>query len=247
MKFSIIMATYNAEKHLERALASIATQSYPNYEVVVQDGGSKDRTLKILEEFSPIVKLQSEPDKGIYDAWNKAVARASGDWAIFLGADDCLANTNVLVRARHHLRQLPQEVVMAYGALLLGENGQVSNVDNRPLSVVYHRFTQGMGIPWTAAFIRVPVLRANPFNPKFKIAGDYDLAARIVTSSNLARLPLIVSYMEKGGVSDRKENLCLRNDEFVSVVFNHILPKAQDLVFGNINNYFELDMSLETV
>ncbi len=247
MKFSIIMATYNAERHLRRAMASIATQSYPKYEVVVQDGGSKDSTLKILEEFGPIIKLQSEPDKGIYDAWNKAVARATGDWAIFLGADDCLANADILVRARHHLKQLSKEITFAYGAVLRGQNGQVSRIDNRPLPLVYHKIIEGMGIPWPATFIRVPALKANPFDPAFKIAGDFDLAARLVTSRNLARLPLAVSYMEEGGVSEKKENFCLRHEECARIIFKHILPKAQDLVFGNVNNYFELDMSLERV
>ncbi len=247
MKFSVIMATYNAEKFLPRALASVVNQSYPNYEIVVQDGGSKDGTLKILEEFGPAVKLQTEPDKGIYDAWNKAVARATGDWAIFLGADDCLAGTDLFVRAKLHLKQLPKDVVFAYGAVLRGQNGQVTRIDNRPLPLVYHKIIEGMGIPWPATFTRVTALKANPFDPSFKIAGDFDLAARLITSGNLARLPLAVSYMEEGGVSEKKENFCLRHEECARIIFKHILPKAQDLVFGNVNNYFELDMHLERV
>jgi glycosyltransferase involved in cell wall biosynthesis len=77
MKYSIITATYNAETFLERLLASILSQSYPNFEWVVQDGGSTDNTLNILKKYPDVrIKIQSEPDRGIYDAWNKAVARA---------------------------------------------------------------------------------------------------------------------------------------------------------------------------
>lgn len=88
---SIIIATYNAEKHLLKCLESIRSQRFKNIEIIVIDGGSKDATISILKSFnySSLIFI-SEPDLGIYDALNKGVKRAKGHWLYFLGSDDFL-------------------------------------------------------------------------------------------------------------------------------------------------------------
>ncbi len=86
---SIIIATYNAGKTLNRCLSSISSQLNDNCELLIIDGGSKDNTLEIIKSYgNKVTCLISEPDKGIYDAWNKGVMLASGDWLMFVGADD---------------------------------------------------------------------------------------------------------------------------------------------------------------
>ena len=88
---SIIIVTYNAEKHLANCLKSIQEQSYPNLEVIVIDGKSTDNTVDIIKHFSSVVSFWiSEPDGGIYDAMNKGLEHIHGDWVYFLGADDVL-------------------------------------------------------------------------------------------------------------------------------------------------------------
>ena len=88
---SIVVVTLNAEEHIEDCLRSIVNQACQNLEVIVFDGGSQDRTIEILKKYdSTISYWQSEPDKGIYDAMNKAVDLARGQWFYFLGADDRL-------------------------------------------------------------------------------------------------------------------------------------------------------------
>lgn len=124
IRISIIMATYNAAAQLERTLRSVERQCYPHWEIIVQDGGSTDGTLEILESHRASVSWVSEPDRGIYDAWNKAVARAGGDWALFLGADDFLMNDNVLAQCVHFLKKFDDDIVFAYGVLLMGANRQ---------------------------------------------------------------------------------------------------------------------------
>ena len=93
--FSIITATYNSEKTLERTIKSVLNQSYSNFEYIIIDGNSSDKTLYIIkkyeEEFTKkklVFKYLSENDKGIYDAWNKGIDLASGEWISFLGSDD---------------------------------------------------------------------------------------------------------------------------------------------------------------
>ena len=91
MKISIIIATWNAAKTLKRCLDSIVPQLTDETELILVDGGSKDDTNKIIDSYGDKVAVHiSEPDKGIYDAWNKGVSKAKGDWVMFIGADDIL-------------------------------------------------------------------------------------------------------------------------------------------------------------
>ena len=88
---SIIIATYNAGRFLKPCLESIAKQVIKNLEIVIVDGGSKDDTADIVNEYSDLkISYQSEPDNGIYDALNKGIAKATGRWFYFMGADDRL-------------------------------------------------------------------------------------------------------------------------------------------------------------
>jgi len=88
MKVSIITITYNAENTIFNSLNSVFSQSHKNIEHIIVDGGSKDNTVKICKEFNHISKLISEPDKGVYDAFNKGLKLATGDIIGFLNADD---------------------------------------------------------------------------------------------------------------------------------------------------------------
>ena len=91
-KFSIITVTYNAEKVLEDTIQSVISQTYHHVEYIIVDGASKDGTLSIIDRYrSRITTVVSEPDKGLYDAMNKAISLASGDYLCFLNAGDCTA------------------------------------------------------------------------------------------------------------------------------------------------------------
>ena len=86
-KFSIITVTYNAEKVLEDTIQSVISQTYHHVEYIIVDGASKDGTLSIIDRYrSRITTVVSEPDKGLYDAMNKAISLASGDYLCFLNA-----------------------------------------------------------------------------------------------------------------------------------------------------------------
>ena len=88
-RISVVIAVYNGAQTIQRALDSIFEQTYRDLEVVVIDGGSTDGTQAILEHnASQIAYWVSEPDRGVYNAWNKALDHVTGDWVCFLGADD---------------------------------------------------------------------------------------------------------------------------------------------------------------
>ena len=99
-KVSIITITYNAEKYLERTIQSIISQTYPNIEYVIIDGNSKDGTIQIIEKYrNNIEVLISEPDKGLYDAMNKGLRKATGDYIVFMNAGDQINNSHTLEKA----------------------------------------------------------------------------------------------------------------------------------------------------
>ncbi|AJI46845.1 glycosyltransferase [Francisella philomiragia] len=104
IKFTVITVCYNSERTMQRTLQSIKDQTYKNIEYIIIDGGSTDKTLEIISNYSDIVNiLVSEPDNGIYDAMNKGIKLATGDYIGFLNSDDYYTNdifeeyNNVLV------------------------------------------------------------------------------------------------------------------------------------------------------
>ena len=90
---TIIIPTYNCDDFIDQALWSVVNQTYQSYELIIVDGRSTDKTLDIIDRYKKDISvLVSEPDSGIYDAMNKGVNMAKGDWLYFLGADDILIN-----------------------------------------------------------------------------------------------------------------------------------------------------------
>jgi hypothetical protein len=115
MKVSVIIPTYQASATLEQALASVVGQSYPDKEVWIIDGQSTDATLEIVRQYAAqhsFIRYVSEKDSGIYDAMNKGIALAQGDWLYFLGADDRFFSPNALADA---LADVPPESLLLYG------------------------------------------------------------------------------------------------------------------------------------
>ena len=98
-KFTIITVTYNAAHWLERTILSILSQSYPNIEYIIIDGASTDGTIGLIKQYAPGISFWiSEPDQGIYDAMNKGLQHATGDYVWFLNAGDTFPNADTLQR-----------------------------------------------------------------------------------------------------------------------------------------------------
>ena len=123
-KFSIITVTFNAGATLEDTIQSVITQSYRNLEYIIIDGGSKDRTLDIIERYrTHIHAVVSEPDKGLYDAMNKGLKLATGDYICFLNAGDELHEDDTLLLMVHSITENALPDVLYGETAIVDEEG----------------------------------------------------------------------------------------------------------------------------
>ena len=184
--FSIVVATRNAADVLGGALESLAAQTFTDFELIIIDGASNDATLELARawrrRFAPgRYILRSEPDRGIYDAFNKGLARAHGRYLAFLGADDryqptALACVATAIDADPD--EEPDAVAGAYN--VIDFDGHAARKRPRP-EYVRASFPRSMPTCHQALFLRAEVVRrARGFDPSYKIAGDYDLFLRLL-------------------------------------------------------------------
>ena len=202
---TIIIAVFNGAKTLQQCIDSLAQQSYPNKELIIIDGGSKDGTVDLLKANSEKINYWvSEPDNGIYNAWNKGLAKANGDWICFLGADDFFWNTQVLEQMSEQLVKLPTDRLVAYGQImLLSFQGENLYAIGKPWDNVKERFKQEMCIPHPGLMHHRRLFELHgKFDESFSIVSDYELLLRELNFGDAAFIPnIIVTGMRQGGVS----------------------------------------------
>jgi glycosyltransferase involved in cell wall biosynthesis len=225
------MATRNAERHVRGALVSVLAQSFPHYELLIQDGASTDQTLAWIEAYpSDKIHLVSAPDSGVYDAWNRALARACGEWLLFLGADDRLFSPHVLARSARRLRACGPEILFAQGALALGRHGKHLECLNRSKCEIFRHFIAAMPLLVPAVFFNRRLFESRSFDAGYAVAGDFALVAQLLTPENLALLPFVVSYMEAGGLSSSPAHRPQLLEERRRILETIVRPRAGELV-----------------
>ncbi len=205
IRFSVITAVKNGVVLLPWLIDSVTAQTCKEVELVVQDGGSTDGTIGVLESRgAQVASWESSPDTGIYQAWNRALARARGDWVIFLGADDFLYGPAVLERVAVGLNALPGSVEIAYGRLaVVTRDGRPLEELGIPWPLAKRRLDQVMSLPHPAVFYRRNLFaRVGGFDESFRIAGDYELLVRALHGRDAHYLAdVVVSAMRVGGAS----------------------------------------------
>jgi glycosyltransferase involved in cell wall biosynthesis len=193
---TVVVACRNPGARLRAALESVWAQQPAAPELVVIDGASTDGTREWLEQNrARIAVLVSEPDRGVYDAMNKGVAAARGEWVLFLGADDQLAGDRVLAEASHWLGKTSAGVAAGEATYA---DGRIYQLAVRP-NVLARNFVHHQ-----AAFYRRSLFAENGgFDASLAIMGDYDLNLRLWKSRVAFRpLPLRIATCGTGGLSD---------------------------------------------
>ena len=143
-KISIITVVYNGEKHIGLTIESVLKQSYSAIEYIIVDGKSTDGTLKVIKEFQGIHKLISEPDEGLYDAMNKGLKAATGDYIWFLNSGDQVYDTDTVQKMVEGMEGLPDII---YGGTMIIDDAQNEVGDRRlrpPAQLTWKSFRQGM-------------------------------------------------------------------------------------------------------
>lgn len=203
MKFTIITVCYNAEAHIEECLRDVAAQTHSNIEHIVVDGASKDRTVEIVRRFPHVAQLVCEPDRGIYDAMNKGIARASGDYILFLNADDGLPLPTSLADAAREIEQNPGGDVY-YGSLDVRPLGREPVIYRPPPPEEAPMLMVCGCLPHQATFARPSVFeKTGPFDRQYAYHADYDWFLKILAEPeiDIRAIPTIVAVFREGGAS----------------------------------------------
>jgi glycosyltransferase involved in cell wall biosynthesis len=203
---SVIVATYNAADTLERCVDSVLGQDQPDVELLIADGGSTDGTLDSIERYADrLAWWVSEPDSGLYNAWNKAIPHATGEWICFLGADDVLAGTDVIRQIWPFLVDALGRYRVVYGQLeVIEEDGSISRRLGRPWSQAGPRFTSEMSIPHPGCFHHRSLFQEHGlFDESYRIAADYEFLLRELPEHDALFVADVTTVrMGAGGLSD---------------------------------------------
>lgn len=205
-KISVVTAVFNREKTIADAIESVASQDYGDIEHVVQDGGSKDDTLAVIDRVAgPQVSVHSARDGGIYDGINKGLERTTGDIVGLLHSDDIFADTRVLSRVAEAMEDPAVDGV--YGDLDYVSAEDTSRVIRKWRSGSYSpdKLRRGWMPPHPTLYLRREVFdRLGMYDTSFRIAADYDAMLRYLVKGNirLAYVPEVFIKMRVGGESN---------------------------------------------
>ncbi len=231
MKISIITITFNAAATIRTAIESVLSQSYPTLEYLVVDGGSTDGTLEILKEYGTKIQWVSEPDKGIYDAMAKGVARASGEIIGMVNADDFYPDNQVVQRVADTFLANP-ELDAVYGDLHYVDAKDEAKVVREWVGGEYKKelFLSGWMPPHPTFFLtKKAYLTYGSYNPIFKSAGDYELMLRMLYKYELKAkyIPHVQMKMRTGGVSNvsLRNRIRANNEDYQAWILNGLTPK----------------------
>ena len=200
-KFSIITVTYNAERVLEDTIQSIMTQSYKNLEYIVVDGGSTDGTLALIEKYREhITTVISEPDHGLYDAMNKGIRLATGDYLCFLNAGDELHEDDTLLRMVHSINGTHLPDVLYGETAIVDSEGHFLRMRrlSAPEVLTWKSFQQGMLVCHQAFFPRRTLVES--YDLHYRFSADFDWCIRILKKAHTVHNThlTLIDYLNEG-------------------------------------------------
>jgi len=227
---TVVTVVINGEKFIEKTIKSVIEQNYDNVEYIVVDGGSTDATLNIIRKYEHAIDYWvSEPDKGIYDAMNKAISLGSGDWINFMNAGDVFFNANILLK----IFESPQafsEFDVIYGNHEVRFSDKIKKVRAGEIKNLW----KGSQFCHQSTFVRLSYHKINMFNLRKKIAADFDIFATMKNNkARFFKLCFVISSVSAGGVSDMKRNIVY--DEWRSSAKENFLNLYWKI---NLNYYF---------
>lgn len=227
IRITVITCTFNAADTVERTLESVLSQSYDNVEHLILDGKSKDSTCEIIKHYISDsnangshhdINFISEPDKGLYDAMNKGLRLAKGDYLVYLNAGDTFPDNNTLATVAACVKDGETLPGVLYGDTdVVDENGNF--IRHRRLSppenLTWRDFKNGMLVCHQAFYALVSIARAVPYNIDYRYSADVDWCIRIMKQSEKEGRPLrnigkVVANFLDGGMSTTNHRASLK-------------------------------------
>lgn len=222
---SIIIATRNAAPTLGRCFASIRSQSFRDFELIVMDAASVDGTVDLLKSSSDCVAFwRSEPDTGIYNAWNKALKLARGEWICFLGADDRFRDERALERLVPYLRAAADCRVVYSRLCQVDASGNLIAEAGVPWDEAKSAFRSYRSLPQPGLMHHRSLFEVHGgFDEEFRIAADYELLLRELKDRDAMFAPVSTVAAGFGGLTTRPENFYLMYREIRRALARHNL------------------------
>lgn len=231
IRFSIVTVAYNAEASIVHTLDSVCRQTYPYIEHIIIDGGSSDGTVQRCNEYARKceekdidhqITIVSEPDKGIYDAMNKGIAHATGDYIVFLNSGDRLAKDDTLDTVASSVGEGEELPGVLYGDTdIIDSEGNILGRRRKkiPQRLTWRKFRYGMLVCHQAFYARTDIARDTPYDMKYKYSSDVDWCIKIMKKSqqrglSLRNVQAVTALFLDGGATTQhhKESLKERFD-----------------------------------
>ncbi|MDO8991935.1 MAG: glycosyltransferase family 2 protein [Daejeonella sp.] len=238
-KLTVVTIVYNNVRDIERTVLSVLNQTYPNIEYLVIDGASGDGTLEILTKYEGrLAKLISEKDKGIYDAMNKGLAMASGDYILFMNSGDELYAPDTVENV---FASAPNADIY-YGETEMYNEDWKSLGQRRhkaPETFSWKDFKYGMSISHQAIYIRRSL--TEPYDSQYKLSADIDWIIKAAKKAGkIVNTRMYVAKYLVGGMSKKKHRQSLierfhifsKHYGLIPNVFNHAV------IAGNLAFYY---------
>lgn len=219
---SIITVTYNCASQIEETLLSVFSQDYPNIEYIVIDGNSTDGTQEIIERYiSKIDKFISEKDRGIYDAMNKGILNAKGDWIYFFNAGDVFYNTHIISSI---LQKNNIGVDVIWGDYVIRRTKELQKVICKTPFFENKKFYHGMGFSHQSVFVKTSLAKKYMFDLSFRCCADFNMMMTLYKNgARFEYLPLPIAIVEgRYGFSDSNKVIQMKDTARILGIENSI-------------------------
>lgn len=205
---SVVTVSYNAVSTIEQTILSVINQTYPHIEYIIIDGGSTDGTVDVIKKYADkIVYWVSEPDKGIYDAMNKGVAVATGEWINFMNSGDCLYEKDTVEKILNKNSTI-NNVSIIYGKTMK----QFEKYCTIEIPPAISKIKKRLPFCHQSSFIKLQLLQMHPYNTNYKLVADDEFFySMYMNNVNFLFIDEIISkYDAYSGVSscNIKQALC---------------------------------------
>lgn len=236
---SIITVVFNDHKRIEKTILSVINQSYPHMEYLIVDGGSTDGTLEVIDKYRDQAKVTSEPDHGLYDAMNKGLRAARGDYVWFLNSGDQVFSRETVEQMIDSLEEAPDII---YGGTMIIDENQQEIGDRRlkpPAQLTWRSFRQGMIVCHQSFIVRRDL--APEYNLDYRLSADIDWAIRAAkNASRVYNANLILSRFLEGGLTTHNIRAGLKERFRIMTRYYGFIPTLlRHFVFGiRLTNFF---------